>query len=153
VDSPDAVQPPFFSPGVWQVSSTGSADVQPFSGSLTVPPPLRIANPAGLATIDHTQDLTIRWNGGDYSDNYTATLQLAASSLIVCRASAGAGQLTIPAALMQNLSQGAANNGLELLLTPRPDRITTFQVLLTKGGTVPALFRYYPSEVIPIQVQ
>lgn len=153
VDSPDAVPAPFFSAGVWQVSSAGSATLQPFTGSLTVARPPRIADPSSLATIDHTQDLTVRWNGSDYTDDLTAVLQLAASSVVICRAPASAGQITIPAGLMQNLAQSAANNGLELLLMPRPDRVATFQASLRNGGTVPVLFRSYPSEVIPIQIQ
>ena len=54
VNSPDAVAPPFFKAGVWQVSSSGSADVQPFTGRLTVPPPVRITGTADLTNIDHT---------------------------------------------------------------------------------------------------
>jgi len=83
---------PFFKPGVWQVSSSGSADVQPFTGRLTVPPAVRISNTADLTSIDHTKDLTVQWNGSDYTDDYVATVQLAASSTVVCRAPASAGQ-------------------------------------------------------------
>ena len=90
--------------------------------------------------------------GSDYTEDYVATVQLAASSTVVCRAPASAGQLTIPAALMQGITQGAYGTGLELLLTPKPDRVTTFNLRLVKGGTVPAMFRYYPSEAVPVQI-
>jgi uncharacterized protein (TIGR03437 family) len=152
VSSPDGVSAPFFKPGVWQVSSSGSADVQPFTGRLTVPPAVRISNAADLTSFDRTKDLTVQWNGSDYTDDYVATVQLAASSTVVCRAAANAGQLTIPAALMQGITQGANGTGLELLLTPKPDRVTTFNLPLVKGGTAPAMFRYYPSESVPVQI-
>ena len=153
VDSPDAVPPPFFGPGVWQVSGFGSSDVESFTGRLNVPPPVRITNTADLASIDHTQNLTVRWNGSDYSNDYAAIVQLSASSTIICRTSATAGQLTISAALMQGLSQAANRTGLELLLLPKSDRIVTFQVPLTNGGTVPTMFRSYSSEVLPVHIQ
>jgi hypothetical protein len=152
VNSPDAVSTPFFKPGVWQVSSSGSADVQAFTGRLTVPPPVRISNAADLASIDHTKDLTVEWNGSDYTDDYVANVQLSASNAIVCRAPANSGRLTIPAAFMQGTMQGAYGSGLEVLLMPKPGRVTTFNVPLIKGGTVPAMFRYYPSEVVPAQI-
>jgi hypothetical protein len=151
VNSPDAVPAPFFKPGVWQVSSSGSGDVQPFTGRLTVPPGVRISNAVDLTNIDHTKNLSVQWNGSDYTDDYVATVQLSASSTIVCRAPANAGQLTIPAALMQGIAQGANGTGLKLLLTPKPDRVSTFSVPLSKGETVPTMFRYYPSEVVPVQ--
>jgi hypothetical protein len=114
---------------------------------------VRITNAADLASIDHTQNLTVRWNGGDYSNDYAAIVQLSGSSTIICRTSATAGQLTISAALMQGLSQAANRTGLELLLLPKSDRIATFQVPLTNGGTVPTMFRSYSSEVLPVHIQ
>jgi hypothetical protein len=151
-DTPDAVPPPFFAAGTWQITGGGTASVQPFTGQLAVPPSVRMSNPAGLAVIDTSQDLVIQWNGADYTDDYTATLQLSASGTIVCRAPASAGQVTIPAALMAGLSQAAYGAGVELLMAPKPGRLTVFQVPLANGGTVPTLFRYYPSQVVPAQI-
>jgi hypothetical protein len=152
-DSPDAVPPPFFEAGLWQVSGPGSAAMQAFTGQLNVPPPVQIANVPSLAAIDSTQDLTVQWNGSDYTNDYTANLQLSASSTIVCRAPASAGQVTVPATLLQGLTQSPNGTGIELLMVPRGDRLTVFQAPLTAGGSVPVLFRYYPSEVVPVQIQ
>ncbi len=49
-------------------------------GKLTGSPPVRITSVGDLATIDHTQDLTIRWNGTDYGNGYTATIELFSSN-------------------------------------------------------------------------
>jgi hypothetical protein len=58
------------------------------------------------------------------------------------------GQLTIPSALLQS-TQG----WLEILLSARSDRFTHFTVALTDGSSMPVIARYYPSEVIPVQIQ
>jgi hypothetical protein len=62
---------------VWEIAAPGSKDVQPFAGQFTVLPPVRITNSGNLAVIDHTHDLTIKWNGNEYSNDYTATIQVA----------------------------------------------------------------------------
>ena len=127
-DSPDAVPPAFFSPGVWQVTARA------FSGQLTLPPTLRIAG------IDQSAGLTVTWNGADYQD-YIAVLYLIGTPAVVCRTAASAGRLTIPAALLS----GPRNASLELLLSPRPDRIP-----VTLAGSVPVLLRYYSAVVLPV---
>jgi uncharacterized protein (TIGR03437 family) len=152
-DSPDAVPSPFFEAGLWQVSGPGSATMQAFTGQLNVPPPVQIANVSSLAAIDSTQDLTVQWNGGDYTNDYTATLLLSASTTIFCRAPASGGLVTVPAALLEGLTPGPNGTGIELLMVPRGDRVTVFQAPLAAGGSVPVLFRYYPSEVVPVQIQ
>jgi hypothetical protein len=104
-----------------------------------------------LTTIDRAQDLTIEWNGGDYTADYTATLQVNGSSILVCRAPANAGTLTVPAALLETLTPQAG--WLELLLEPRTGSITMIPVLLTNGEIMPVLPRNFLSEVIPVTIQ
>lgn len=144
VASPDQVQPPFFTPGDWQISVPGGAAISPFNGQFTVPPPVHITNATDLASIDPTHDLTVNWNGTDYSNAYTATVQLSTpDSTLLCTAPASAGQLTIPAALLRPV--GLAT--LELLLVPAPDHLT-----ILHDNAIPIMVRYYPSEVIPVSV-
>jgi hypothetical protein len=143
--TPDGVDEPFFSAGEWTASIAGSA------GVLNVPQPLRISNLSALATISRAHDLTVTWNGSDYTSAYTATLQVNGSSTLVCRAPANSGSITVPAELLKPLT--AESGSLELLLVPRAGRITTFPVTLSSGTTAPTLFRYFPSEVIPVVIE
>jgi hypothetical protein len=89
-------------------------------------------------------------------------LQLnAASVVVICRAPANAGTITMPAALLQTLTAEAGS--LELLLTARTGHIASFPVPLIGGGTMPdphigggtmpVLLQYYPSEVLPVAIR
>jgi uncharacterized protein (TIGR03437 family) len=129
VDSPKSVPPPFFSPGTWTVTAPGSTNMQPFTSSLEVPPPVHF-------TLDGH---TIHWNGSDYSSDWNAEIY---TNTNVCIAPGDAGQFTL-----QSLD---GVTYIELLLTPKPDRITHFNAQLTDGTSIPVLFRYYPSETVTL---
>lgn len=162
VTTPDAVGAPFFAEGNWTVGITGGDGLKPATGELAIPQPLQITNDTALPTVDRSRDLTVTWNGGDYTAAYTASLQLnAASVVVICRAPANAGTITMPAALLQTLTAEAGS--LELLLTARTGHIASFPVPLIGGGTMPdphigggtmpVLLQYYPSEVLPVAIR
>src|SRR6185437_6905785 len=136
--TPDALPPPFFTAGQWQISSPGSAAVKPFQGSALFPPQIRATNFANLTTINRTRDQTIAWDPIGYSDSDVATFTLSATQSITqgfttttsnesvtCRAHASAGQITVPSSLLAAFAPSASGNSTafaELRVAPRSNQ-------------------------------
>lgn len=150
VDTPDQVAPPFFSPGVWQISAPGGKDIQAFSGQFVVPAPLTITSPSPSSALDSSQDLVVTWNGADYPTGYTAEVQLSSqANTVLCDGPASAGTLTIPASLLKP----APAAYLEVLLVPRSGTAGVIGAKTAAGDVLPVVVRGYQAESIPVQIQ
>ena len=121
------------SPGVYQITGPGGADVKAFTTSLTVPPNLTWSNQAAVtgSPIVRANGVTITWTGGDPSsyafiegystnnnpNNASATL----GALFICIAPISADSFTVPPAVTLSLpgsgSAGSNPSGLIALGT------------------------------------
>ncbi|HXE54721.1 MAG TPA: hypothetical protein VN541_16990 [Tepidisphaeraceae bacterium] len=167
--TPDALPPPFFTPGQWQVSGPGSAAVKPFQASALFPPQIRATNFSNLTTIDRQRDQTITWDPTGYNDSDVATLTLSATQSITqgfttttsnesvtCRAHASAGQVTIPSSLLAAFAPSASGNSTafaELRVAPRSNQGVVFPISLADGNTMPGVIRYSFAELWPVTFQ
>jgi hypothetical protein len=140
--------------------------VLPFSQQLMLPPEIMAANFNALQTINRQQDQTIAWNPAGFGENDVVTATLAGNisqawfnslTAITCNARAASGQLTIPASLLQNLAASvpAATGGatINLSAAPKPGPVQAFALPLSGGSSLPAVFRFYSSEVWPVAIQ
>ncbi len=103
----------YLDPGHYTFSSPGGKDVGGFSASIDVPTtPFVWTNiPSVTTPIDRSKDLTVKWTGGIPNTQVTAiggNLVNGATSAFVCAAPVSAGQLTIPAYVLQILSPNPA---------------------------------------------
>jgi uncharacterized protein (TIGR03437 family) len=146
VTSPDAVPASFFTPGIWQVTGPGGADIPAFTGQLSVPAVIHVPNANALSVIDRSQDLMLAWNGGDYSDTDAVTMYL--SGTAICHAPASAGSFTVPVALLAGFP--SSNAYIELQVTRRPDQLSTFAIPTTSAGPIPVVFSYSFAETLPV---
>ena len=160
--TPDALPPPFFTAGQWQVSASGSDAVKPFQGSVLFPPQIRATNFASLTTIDRQKDQTIAWDPAGYGDSDIAMITLSGTQSVTqgsttttlnesvtCRARATDGHVTIPSSLLAGFAPSTSGNPLafaQLSVAPRSRQAAIFPISLTNGSTIPALIRYTFSE-------
>ena len=156
--TPDALPPPFFTPGQWQISGPGSATVKPFQASAQFPPQIRATNFANLTTMDRTRDQTITWDPTGYGDSDVVTITLSATQSVTqgfttttsnesvtCRAHASAGQIIIPASQLAAFAPTASGNSpafAELRVAPRSNQGVVFPISLADGTTMPGVIRY-----------
>jgi hypothetical protein len=126
------------------------------------------ANFNALQTINRQQDQTIVWNPAGFGENDVVTATLAGNIsqewfnapraiTITCNARAAAGQLTIPATLLQNLAASAAaatgRATINLSAAPKPGQMQTFDLPLSAGSSLPAVFRFDSSEPWTVAIQ
>lgn len=116
VTSPDQFTESIFSPGVWQLSTSGSDAVSPIFAQIQLPPQPRLLDFSSLRVIDRTQDLRVAWDPKGYTSTDTIDLMLSSgvaspgsgfsSTLhdVRCRVAAADGGVIIPASSMQVLA-------------------------------------------------
>jgi uncharacterized protein (TIGR03437 family) len=144
---------PAITPGNYQISNgSGSSDIPAFTASVTVPIAFTWTNPpATNATLDHTQPLSVQWQGGDpagivYISMYENTADLQATATGTCIAPVSAGQFVVPANVMRSFPPTAKNSpgvgiqvqmiSTQILSIPTLD-LTTFQFSsLIAGGAL-----------------
>lgn len=115
--------PPYLSPGVYTMDNgAGTADVPPFSVSITLPDPsFAWSNADQVSLVQRTQGMEITWTGGDA----TGYVDIAGSSrlprtaspvmaggLFSCRVPASAGRFRIPAQILLYLPPTVTTAGV-----------------------------------------
>jgi uncharacterized protein (TIGR03437 family) len=107
--------------GTFTIAATGSADVKPFSVTVSDPSPLVWTNQASITSVDRTQPLTVSWTGGipgTYVQIGGGSTTINASATFLCIAPVEAGQFTIPSYVL--LASPAANGGINLINQSNP---------------------------------
>jgi len=157
VTSPDQLPPPYFVPGMWQISGPGAQlspffapqyRALPFQGQITSPPTIQLANHANFQTIDRQKDLAVAWDPAGYGPADVVTVNTGASGIVSCRARATDGRLSIPSSLLQTISP-SANSYFQISVTARPDQTARVNISLQGGGDVPGKFTYTFTESFP----
>lgn len=161
VRAPNLLPPALFAPGTWTFSGSGGSGgsgmtvALPFSQPLVLPPEILAANFNALQLINRQQDQTIAWNAAGFGENDVVTVRLNIADLgaIICTGRAAAGQLTIPASLIQNAAgtAPALEGTLNLFAAPRENQ--TFALPLSGGGSLPVVFSFYSSQVWPLAIR
>ncbi|MCC6393534.1 MAG: hypothetical protein IT167_23240 [Bryobacterales bacterium] len=149
--SPDEFSKPYFSPGIWRLSTADSASAWRFAAEIRVPPQPRLLDFAGLMAVDRTTDLHVTWPSDGYEDSDMVDFQLAsgigATGLpgeityhrISCRVRAADGGLTIPASSLQVLAPSPIATMMIGISSDEPV-VTPFS--LTSGGVGRSLPRF-----------
>lgn len=161
---------PFFSEGVWTLSGPGGRSLAPFQTELTVPPPIRLTNAAQLQSVDRSRDQVIAWSPEGYTERDVMTVFLTnravsqpapagvSANTVMCRAPAAAGQVTLPATLLQRIppSPGLATTmaaTLELRLASHPYRRKVVDLPLTNGAKERMVLDYLHSELRAVAIR
>ena len=157
VTSPDQLPPPYFVPGVWQISGPGAPpspnavlhySALPFQAQITSPPTIQLANYLNLQNIDRQKDLTVAWDPAGYGPGDVVSVNTGAAGIVSCRARATDGRLSIPSSLLQTISTSASSY-FQISVTARPDQTTRADLTLQAGGDVPGKFTYTFTESFP----
>ena len=107
--------------GSFTISATGSANVQPFSVTVSDPQPLVWTNQNAITSVDRTAPLTVNWTGGipgTYVQIGGGSTTISASATFLCIAPVEAGQYTIPSYVLE--ATPAANGGINLINQSAP---------------------------------
>ena len=107
--------------GTFTIAATGSADVKPFSVTVSDLSPLVWTNQSSITAVDRTQPVTVTWTGGipgTYVQIGGGSTLISASAEFLCIAPVEAGQFTIPSYVL--LATPAANGGINLINQSNP---------------------------------
>jgi uncharacterized protein (TIGR03437 family) len=107
--------------GTFTITATGSANVQPFSVTVSDPNPLVWTNQSAITAVDRTQPLTVTWSGGipgTYVQIGGGSTIVNASATFLCIAPVEAGQFTIPSYVL--LASPASSGGINLINQSAP---------------------------------
>lgn len=127
--------------GTFTISATGSADVKPFSVTVSDPQPLVWTNQAAITAVDRTTPVTVTWSGGipgTYVQIGGGSTIISASAAFLCLAPVEAGQFTIPAYVLEATPVGSG--GISLINQSAPVAFpasglgTTFAVAETESS-------------------
>jgi hypothetical protein len=96
-------------PGTYTLAAGGGTGVGPFSATLILGAPLTVTG--GLpSTVNRSAGLTINWTGGNSSDVVTVsgtattiTNDFQTGATFVCVTTAGAGGITVPSSILNQL--------------------------------------------------
>ena len=111
---------PILPPGSYMVTADGSADVPAFTTMLNVPAEFQADIESIPVEIDRSQDLVVRWSGGDPDGYVLVRGRSSATSLTVigtfwCYEKTSAGTLTIPAIILGTLpASSVGSNGFSI---------------------------------------
>jgi uncharacterized protein (TIGR03437 family) len=107
--------------GSFTITATGSADVQPFSVTVSDPSPLVWTNQSSITAVDRTQPLTVTWSGGipgTYVQIGGGSTIVSASATFLCIAPVEAGTFTVPSYVL--LASPAASGGVNVINQSAP---------------------------------
>jgi uncharacterized protein (TIGR03437 family) len=142
-------------PGKWIWSSPGSADLDASSFTFNVPTPIRLSAAAPDA-LRRDQDQTIQWNGASFDSTSRVSLSLTGRGLdgttrriVSCSASASAGSITIPAALLSPFAP-ASIGSLHLQAAPSIESLPHTLLKTKKGDTLLLYVQYSSSDTRPV---
>jgi uncharacterized protein (TIGR03437 family) len=102
--------------GSFTLTATGSADVQPFSVTVSDLSPLVWTNQSSITAVNRTQPVTVTWTGGipgTYVQITGGSTIVSASATFLCIAPVEAGQFTVPSYVL--LASPAAAGGINLI--------------------------------------
>jgi hypothetical protein len=127
--------------GTFTISAAGTADVKPFSVTVSDPRPLVWTNQAAITAVDRTTPVTVTWSGGipgTYVQIGGGSTTIGASATFLCIAPVEAGQFTIPAYVLGATPVGSG--GINLINQSAPVAFTasglgtTFAVAETEAS-------------------
>lgn len=105
--SPFPGQADYYTPGTYQVTGPGGAQVGPFTASITLPQPMVWSNVDAIATVPRNTGLTINWTGGAgtvFINGYSAaTTPQEVGASFFCLEQASRGTFTVPANVLAAL--------------------------------------------------
>jgi hypothetical protein len=107
--------------GTYTITAAGSADVKPFSVTVSDLSPLVWTNQASITSVDRTKPVTVTWTGGipgTYVQIGGGSTVISASATFLCIAPVEAGQFTIPSYVL--LASPAASGGINLINQSNP---------------------------------
>lgn len=107
--------------GTFTVTATGSADVKPFSVTVSDPQPLVWTNQAAITSVDRSTPVTVTWTGGipgTFVQIGGGSTIISASATFLCIAPVEAGQFTIPAYVLE--ASPAASGGINVINQSTP---------------------------------
>ena len=147
-----------FASGSWRLAAPGGAVFAPFQTMLQVPPPIRWTNAGAFQAVDRNTDQIVRWTGDGYGVDDLMTVNIGGTSVLSCRAPASAGQVTLPATLLQHIPQSIELNGaslstIQIRLTPRPERRMRFDLPRVDGGIEHGIFDYLFTETQRVAIR
>ena len=167
VSSPEQLPPPFFVPGVWQISGPGGQPnpyagvpnpTLPYTEQITTPPTIQLTNFASMQTIDPTKPLVVTWSPVGYGPGDVVTVTVGPIG-VSCRAHASDGFLSIPPSALPILISGQTGGAtvpeyLQISAAPQPDQLTRADIPVGGGlatpEIVPGIFTYSFTESLPV---
>jgi hypothetical protein len=107
----------FLDDGIYRLEGPGGADVGEFAGSFHIAPELVWTNREDLEVVDRSKPITVTWSGGDPT---TVVSVSGVSGVVgptgvttvsfVCRVRNSAGEVTVPASILQKLPASARSS-------------------------------------------
>jgi len=104
--------------GTYTVRATGGADVRAFTATLNFPDPLTWTNRDSINVIARSQDLTVRWSGGNPAQEWVSIVGVSMRSApdvgaaFVCTERAAAGSFTVPSIVLSALPASQTGGAL-----------------------------------------
>jgi hypothetical protein len=104
--------------GSFVFTGTGSADVGPFSVTVTLAPLMTWTNSGAAKTVTRSEGLQINWSGGQRSSyiqimGQSITSTLGVFGMFTCIAPQSAGTFTVPPYVLSDLPVGTGNVQVE----------------------------------------
>jgi uncharacterized protein (TIGR03437 family) len=125
--------------GTFVFTGTGSADVGPFSVTVTLAPLMTWTNSSAAETVTRSQGLQINWSGGQpssyvqiYGQSITSTPGVSAT--FECFAPQSAGSFTIPPYVLNDLPVGTGNVHVENFTANVPFVVSGVEYPYSSGG-------------------
>jgi uncharacterized protein (TIGR03437 family) len=147
--------PAVLMPGKWTFSTPGSADLAASSFTFSVPVPIRLSGGAPVA-LRRDQDQAIQWNGAGLDSTSKVNLSLTGRSAdgttprtVFCSASAKAGSITIPSALISPFAP-ASIGSIRVQTAPSIESLPHMLVKTKKGDTLLLFVQYGSSDSRPV---
>jgi hypothetical protein len=124
--------PLFLEAGNYTVSGPGGADIGSFSTSYAIPTPLTWTNRDSITEVNRSQDLLVRWTGGDQSGYVNISgVSVGGNSgaMFICAERTSVGQFAVPSVILSALppsisSSGTPTGTLSVGGTTQPKAIT-----------------------------
>lgn len=104
--------------GTYTVTATGGTDVRAFTATLNFPDPLTWTNRDSINVISRSQDLTVRWSGGNPAQEWVSIVGVSMRSApdvgaaFVCTERAAAGSFTVPSLVLSALPASQTGGSL-----------------------------------------
>jgi hypothetical protein len=107
--------------GTFTIAATGSADVKPFSVTVSDLSPLVWTNQSSITAVDRTKPVTVTWSGGipgTYVQIGGGSTIISTSATFLCIAPVEAGTFTIPSYVL--LASPVGSGGINLINQSKP---------------------------------